>query len=404
MSLYLPEQKIGSHSQPEASSHKFILKGRQTGSMHRGHAWVFRAETHETMMAWYEDIKNLTEKTGEARNAFVRRHAPSLSGSTGYRPSIDSERALAAEDDEADGSTYTPDRHAVAPAVRPRSDGDRRDSRDDEHEHWHQHRPWQRDKRSPGEIQSNINTSRAIHSPSSPISAQSSNRKSLEHRQSLVSSRTRGSTVGTSLNDGQEQGQLQGQGQSMGATVADGLHPQPTNPGHTSPDSGGRQSRTYGEWMTPLTQATTSTSQRKPRHHHRQQLEQVNQQDADDYQHIYYSRDEVTYSPTPSRERERTHSHPIASSTGAPVVVPDADEELYLDKRDADHVQPITGTRIATPKATPQEAHVLADEKGEGVDGNAAATGSRTVSLDPSMSSRKSVGSETMKVPGQFPG
>jgi hypothetical protein len=52
MSLYLPEQKLGSHSSEGSSSNKFMLKGRQTGSMHRGHSWVFRAESFETMSAW----------------------------------------------------------------------------------------------------------------------------------------------------------------------------------------------------------------------------------------------------------------------------------------------------------------------------------------------------------------
>jgi hypothetical protein len=70
MSLNLPEQKLGSHSQPDSTSHKFMLKGRQTGTMHRGHSWVFRAESHDTMMAWYEDIESLISKTGEARNAY----------------------------------------------------------------------------------------------------------------------------------------------------------------------------------------------------------------------------------------------------------------------------------------------------------------------------------------------
>jgi hypothetical protein len=49
MSLYLPEQKLGSHSSEGSSSNKFMLKGRQTGSMHRGHSWVFRAESYDTM-------------------------------------------------------------------------------------------------------------------------------------------------------------------------------------------------------------------------------------------------------------------------------------------------------------------------------------------------------------------
>lgn len=82
MSLYLPEQKLGSHSTEGHGSNKFILKGRQTGGMHRGHTWVFRAESHDTMMAWYEDIKALTEKSPEERSNFVRGHARSLSRSS----------------------------------------------------------------------------------------------------------------------------------------------------------------------------------------------------------------------------------------------------------------------------------------------------------------------------------
>ncbi|KAJ5281066.1 hypothetical protein N7478_006438 [Penicillium angulare] len=104
MSLYLPEQKLGSHSNEDSSSHKFMLKGRQTGAMHRGHSWVFRAESHETMMSWYEDIENLSNKTGEARNAFVRhasvrRHVRSVSGM--------STNSEVLEDDEADQTPYS---------------------------------------------------------------------------------------------------------------------------------------------------------------------------------------------------------------------------------------------------------------------------------------------------------
>ena len=105
MSLYLPEQKLGSHSNADSSSHKFMLKGRQTGGLHRGHGWVFRAESYETMLAWFGDIKTLTEKTGEERNAFVRRHARSLSGTSQKAPSISSDGAL--EEDEADEVPYS---------------------------------------------------------------------------------------------------------------------------------------------------------------------------------------------------------------------------------------------------------------------------------------------------------
>ena len=98
MSLYLPEQKLGSHSSEGGSSNKFILKGRQTGAMHRGHTWVFRAESHDTMMAWYEDIKVLTEKTPEERNQFVRHHSRSLSQSS--RRSASSDGGLVDDEDE----------------------------------------------------------------------------------------------------------------------------------------------------------------------------------------------------------------------------------------------------------------------------------------------------------------
>ncbi|KAH8706808.1 hypothetical protein BGZ61DRAFT_493523 [Ilyonectria robusta] len=98
MSLYLPEQKLGSHSSEGGSSNKFILKGRQTGTMHRGHTWVFRAESHDTMMAWYDDIKALTEKTPEERSQFVRSHSRSMSRSS--RRSVSSDGLLDEDDEE----------------------------------------------------------------------------------------------------------------------------------------------------------------------------------------------------------------------------------------------------------------------------------------------------------------
>jgi hypothetical protein len=69
--------------------------------MHRGHSWIFRAESYETMLAWYDDIQSLTEKTGEERNAFVRQHARSFSGAS--RAGSDS----GLEEDEADEVPYS---------------------------------------------------------------------------------------------------------------------------------------------------------------------------------------------------------------------------------------------------------------------------------------------------------
>jgi len=81
-----------------------MLKGRQTGGMHRGHSWVFRAESYDTMMAWFEDIKNLTEKTGAERNAFIRQHARSVSAGSQKPGSMSSEGM---DEDEADAVPYS---------------------------------------------------------------------------------------------------------------------------------------------------------------------------------------------------------------------------------------------------------------------------------------------------------
>jgi len=105
MSLVLTNQKLGSHSGADSKSNKFILKGRQTGTMHRGHQWVFRAESYDTMLAWYDDIKNLTEKIGEARNAFVRSHARSFSSGSQKASSVSGDSGL--KEDEADEVPYS---------------------------------------------------------------------------------------------------------------------------------------------------------------------------------------------------------------------------------------------------------------------------------------------------------
>lgn len=119
MSLYLPDQKLGSHSQPDSTSHKFMLKGRQTGTMHRGHSWVFRAESHETMMAWYEDIENLMARSGETRNAFVRRHFRSASG-TSAKSTASNDPVM--EEDEADRTPYSANT-AILPHDPPAAEG-----------------------------------------------------------------------------------------------------------------------------------------------------------------------------------------------------------------------------------------------------------------------------------------
>ncbi|KAJ5082844.1 hypothetical protein N7532_011887 [Penicillium argentinense] len=150
MSLYLPEQKLGSHSQEDSSSHKFMLKGRQTGAMHRGHSWVFRAESHETMMSWYEDIESLINKTGEARNAFVRkasvrRHVRSVSGM--------STNSEVLEDDEADRTPYSAESVVQASG---------------------QERPMSATRQPGGAFPSDVQIDRHLQAPQSPSSGDSS--------------------------------------------------------------------------------------------------------------------------------------------------------------------------------------------------------------------------------------
>jgi len=66
------------------------------------------------MLAWYEDVKVLTEKSGEERNAFVRRHVRSTS--QGSARSVSSDGGL--EEDEADQVPYSANQSIVNESVR----------------------------------------------------------------------------------------------------------------------------------------------------------------------------------------------------------------------------------------------------------------------------------------------
>jgi hypothetical protein len=115
MSLYLPEASLGKHSDPAAVSHKFVLKARQTGTLHRGHSWVFRAESHAVMLEWYEAIKKLTEVSGAERNAYVQStvaHNAAVTTAAGHRRSDSHDSQFYMSDngldnDEADEVPYS---------------------------------------------------------------------------------------------------------------------------------------------------------------------------------------------------------------------------------------------------------------------------------------------------------
>ncbi|KAH6606250.1 ph domain, partial [Trichoderma cornu-damae] len=151
MSLYLPEQKLGSRSSEGGPLNKFLLKGRQTGAMHRGHTWVFRAESHDTMMAWYDDIRALTETSPEERTAFVRSHSRRSTSRSSHRSA--SSDGL---DEEEDEEPFTATEQDVIPG--PRSDLASR-------------RP-QPGGRFPSDMQ--VNAERGLQVPQSPSSVGSS--------------------------------------------------------------------------------------------------------------------------------------------------------------------------------------------------------------------------------------
>ncbi len=130
-----------------------MLKGRQTGSMHRGHSWVFRAESFETMTSWYEDIKILTEKSPQERNAFVRQHARSISGTSQKAGSISSDGIMDEEDEEPFSAANSA---VVAPG--PKQDEPKRP---------------QPGGRFPSQLSVDTLSQRGLHAPLSPSSGSS---------------------------------------------------------------------------------------------------------------------------------------------------------------------------------------------------------------------------------------
>lgn len=273
-----------------------MLKGRQTGSMHRGHAWVFRAESHETMLAWFNDVKELTEKRGEERNEFVRRsHARSLSGNS-MKPAsiISSDGAL--EEDEADRIAF-----AGEQSVRGNSVGDGaivggvdglegvtgHDLDDDRSEAgW---RPPQQRPAPGGRFPSDVNVQRGLQAPLSPSSGESSDRD----RDIIAAA---GALPGSGLpfvNTAERHTELQPHAQQTPAvanSVQSGSHystdAQPTSqyvPGHHNniiPTSHGvipshESGSQYGEWMAPIgAGATGAVLGAGVMHHHQQQQQQ----------------------------------------------------------------------------------------------------------------------------------
>jgi hypothetical protein len=246
--------------------------------MHRGHSWVFRAETHDTMLAWFNDIKELTEKRGEARNEFVRRtHSRSVSGNSLKAPSIGSSEG-GMEEDEADRQAFSGEQSVRGPSVAEGMPGvaslaagavagkEVEDTRSEAG--W---RPPQRP--SPGgRFPSEVNMTRGLHAPVSPSSGADSD----GDRDAIAAA---GALPGSGIpfvNTGQPHTDLQvsgneGAGAATSATPV--LHrtqvhqPEITSNRHDA-------SSQYGEWMAPIAAgaggAAVGAGVAHHHHHHHQ--------------------------------------------------------------------------------------------------------------------------------------
>ncbi|PWY88486.1 hypothetical protein BO70DRAFT_286129 [Aspergillus heteromorphus CBS 117.55] len=353
MSLNLPEQKLGSHSQPDSTSHKFMLKGRQTGTMHRGHSWVFRAESHETMMAWYEDIESLISKTGEARNAYVRQHIRTVSG-TGWRNSSDG-----MDEDEADRTPYSAESAVL-----------------------HQERPTSQPRQPGGRFPSDVQIDRHLEAPLSPSSGESSGDRDLL-------------AAAGSFPDGRTS--FSNEMDESHARTAAGLTDRPY------PADVERHDSYYGNWM-----GTSDAAMRQ-----RQQLAQQGHNPVDHRETAWSDRGNTSNSffvaglgstssrdPSLTRQRNRGESASTAPTTAnltdythttVPTSIDESEESPHggfeLDGVKGD--RPADSSSVRTAPAGPV--------------GNDAAVSQNGTAKRPSAQSKGSVSTLELRIPGHYP-
>lgn len=106
MSLSLNECTVTEHSKPSSSDDKFVLHAKQNGIIHRGHNWVFRTDSFDSMMAWFEDLKALTSlKSLKEKNKFLQerlsltadgkpKHSSMLASPSVTLPRVSTDRSL----------------------------------------------------------------------------------------------------------------------------------------------------------------------------------------------------------------------------------------------------------------------------------------------------------------------
>ncbi|KAG0671747.1 Phosphoinositide PI4,5P(2) binding protein [Maudiozyma exigua] len=63
MSLALNECTVAEHSKKGSSENKLVLHAKQNGLLHKGHNWVFKTDSYESMMTWFDNLKLFTSLT-----------------------------------------------------------------------------------------------------------------------------------------------------------------------------------------------------------------------------------------------------------------------------------------------------------------------------------------------------
>ncbi|CCF59756.1 hypothetical protein KAFR_0H03460 [Kazachstania africana CBS 2517] len=75
MSLSLSECSVAEHSKKGSSDHKFILHAKQNGIIHRGHNWVFKADSYDSMISWYNYLKRFTNFSDlQEKSKYIKEH------------------------------------------------------------------------------------------------------------------------------------------------------------------------------------------------------------------------------------------------------------------------------------------------------------------------------------------
>ncbi|WFD34688.1 hypothetical protein MCUN1_001529 [Malassezia cuniculi] len=109
LSLFLPECTLGAPSTASANTHKFHIEGRKLGgaqsggfSLSREYAYTFRARSHDELMEWWNDIKQLSKVYLTSSEQMDRSGpVPAAVRYAGYRSEDDEEL----EDDEEEDSS-----------------------------------------------------------------------------------------------------------------------------------------------------------------------------------------------------------------------------------------------------------------------------------------------------------